>query len=133
MGGAWGRGYVTCGPKNVILCGLDTMAFLTRLIRGRVVQPCSVPLRCLSDGHQRGDSTSGDRFVKDQVQYSLEDVGLVGPKQAFGVKSNWELFRGWMVFKMFTYDSLVDNSFKVLLNRVGSTSMIAWPVGEGAV
>ena len=90
------------------------MAFLTGLVRRRVVQPYYiVPPRFLFGGHQRGVSTSGDPFVKGQDPHGLDDVELVGPKQAFGVKSNWELFRGWMVFKMFTYDSLVDNSFKV--------------------
>ena len=59
--------------------------------------------------------TVGDHFdIKDHVQYNSEGgVDLVCPKQAFAVKSNWELFRGWLVFKMFTYNSLVDNSFKV--------------------
>ena len=38
---------------------------------------------------------------------------FLSPSKAFAVKSNWELFRGWLVFKMFTYNSLVDNSEKV--------------------
>ena len=28
-------------------------------------------------------------------------------------KSTWEVFRGWLVFKLFTLDVLVDNSLKV--------------------
>ena len=91
------------------------MAFLKRSFRRRVFQLHVVSQKFLSDGHQRGNPT-WDPFVKDPVQScSLKNVELVGPKQAFSVKSNWELFRGWMVFKMFTYNSLVDNSFKVFL------------------
>ncbi len=28
-------------------------------------------------------------------------------------KNIWELFRGWLVFKLFTYNTIVDNSMKV--------------------
>lgn len=28
-------------------------------------------------------------------------------------KSTWEVMRGWLVFKLFAYDTLVDNSMKV--------------------
>lgn len=38
----------------------------------------------------------------------------VHPEQIFARKSAGELLRGWAVFKMFTYDSLVDNSLEVL-------------------
>ena len=96
-------------PRYSCTCA---MAFITRLIRRRVVQ-CFVQQKCLSDGHHCADSASGNQ---DQGQYYLKNVELVCPKQAFGVKSNWELFRGWMVFKMFTYNVLVDNCFKVNLN-----------------
>ena len=62
----------------------------------------------LSSRHRGADS------VEDHVQYNVEGIyNMSCPKQAFGVKSNWELFRGWMVFRMFTHDSIVDNSLKV--------------------
>lgn len=31
-------------------------------------------------------------------------------------KSTWEVLRGWLVFRIFTFDTLVDNSLKVSVN-----------------
>lgn len=60
---------------------------------------------------------SGD--LESHVPCHVEVSNLLNAKQAaFAVKSNWELFRGWLVFKLFTYDSLVDNSFKVSTRTV---------------
>ena len=40
-------------------------------------------------------------------------VDLQHSEQVFARKSGGELLRGWVVFKMFTFDSLVDNGLKV--------------------
>lgn len=66
----------------------------------------------LSGDHGAASHQFAAGYLADHVPYHVE-VGDFYAKQAFAVKSNWELFRGWLVFKLFTYDSLVDNSFKV--------------------
>ena len=40
-------------------------------------------------------------------------VRFDSPELATGGKSTSEVLRGWAVFKLFTYDSIVDNSLKV--------------------
>lgn len=86
---------------------------LRRSLRRRVVQ-CFTPQNFF---HTRRYKLScrnrGTDAVEDHVQYNVQGIKMSCPKQAFGVKSNWELFRGWMVFKTFTYDCIVDNSLKV--------------------
>ena len=41
---------------------------------------------------------------------------LGDPESAIRGKTSWEVFRGWLVFKLFSYD-LVDNSTKVSERR----------------
>ncbi len=40
-------------------------------------------------------------------------VRFDSPEAVTRGKSTWEVFRGWLVFKLFTYDWLVDNNLKV--------------------
>lgn len=41
------------------------------------------------------------------------EVGFDDPAMVTRGKSIWEVMRGWLVFKMFTFDTLVDNSLRV--------------------
>ena len=40
-------------------------------------------------------------------------VRFDSPEEATSGKSTWEVFRGWLVFKLLTYDFLVDHSLRV--------------------
>lgn len=89
------------------------MGFLTRVRALLRFVPYYRHQLKLSGGH----GATGHQFaagdLEDHVPCQFEVGDFLYAKQAFAVKSNWELFRGWLVFKLFTYDSLVDNSFKV--------------------
>lgn len=52
------------------------------------------------------------------------------PEVATSGKSGWEVFRGWLAFKLFTYGYLVDNSFKVgaLFGRGGVEVCGGWGI-----
>ena len=41
------------------------------------------------------------------------DNYLGDPESAIRGKTSWEVFRGWVVFKVLSYDLVVDNSTKV--------------------
>lgn len=57
---------------------------------------------CSVNGLQSGASTTAD-------------VRFDSPEAVTRGKSAWEVFRGWLVFKLFSYDTLVDNGFKVYM------------------
>ena len=44
---------------------------------------------------------------------SSDEVRFDSPQAVAKGKSTWEVFRGWLVFKMFSYDMLVDNGAMV--------------------
>ena len=48
---------------------------------------------------------------------SREAVKFDSPEVATAGKTVWEVFRGWMVFKLFTYDFPVDHSMKVCFSQ----------------
>ncbi len=66
---------------------------------------CVLLVRANSVGSAKAASTSpvGD---KPNVDFGDPEIATRG-------KTTWEVFRGWLVFKIFTYDAIVDNSIKV--------------------
>jgi len=51
-------------------------------------------------------------------------VRFDSPEEATSGKSMWEVFRGWLVFKLLTYDFLVDHSLTVCRIGVFPTRVI---------
>lgn len=83
------------------------MSFVRVLRRFLLRSHCNVN-QCKSLGTGIDAQHVGDRHGIEVTRPDTSD--FLPPNKAFAVKSNWELFRGWLVFKMFTYNSLVDNS-----------------------
>ena len=62
-------------------------------------------LRCCSST-VTGKASIDPRHRKPAVKFDSPQVATQG-------KANREVFRGWLVFKLLTYDFMVDNSLKV--------------------
>ena len=81
-------------------------------------------LRALVSGNRRGVCVSSSppargtdppsaRSISSNGCANDSEVRFDSPEAVTRGKSGWEVFRGWLVFKSFTYDALVDNSLKV--------------------
>lgn len=55
-------------------------------------------------------SAEGSSSNSSQIE---KGVSFDSPEAVTRGKSTWEVFRGWLVFKLFSYDWLVDNNLKV--------------------
>lgn len=75
---------------------------LRRYLLGIVCAAKGSPCRALSAGTSNRDDSS----IPPEVRFDSPHAVTRG-------KSTWEVLRGWLVFKLFTYDILVDNSLKV--------------------
>jgi len=59
-----------------------------------------------------GGSLSCSRATSEKWQPTV-GCYLGDPESAIRGKTSWEIFRGWTVFKILSYDVVVDNSIKV--------------------
>ena len=61
----------------------------------------------------RGAPSSRSLVSKSCKESSGNDIDFGDPTRATQGKTTWEVLRGWLVFKIFTYDVIVNNSLKV--------------------
>ena len=84
-----------------------------------VLYASSYTLRCSPVSRAQVKSSHDDSVLKGNTVHrngAMEETSRVrfdNPEVATRGKSAWEVIRGWLVFKLFTYDSVVDNNLEV--------------------
>ena len=61
----------------------------------------------------RNSKSSARNFRSSVKGKEMRRLTFCDSEEATRRKTMYEIFRGWLVFKLFTYETLVDNSLKV--------------------
>lgn len=99
----------------MVLCfaGVRTLLVLNARKSARH-RPCGAygAVRCLT--------TSGERPADNSV---TEPLCFDNVKQAYRAKTTAEIFRGWLVFKLFAFNRLVDHNQQVFHGFIDKTAV----------
>lgn len=89
------------------------MSVVLKRIFQRCAVPCPFPaVRTLAGARYHGDLAQEFERAR-RSEEGVREVTFGDSEWATRGKTTWEVFRGWLVFKLFSYDILVDNSLKV--------------------